>query len=89
MNVLVLAAHPDDEVLGCGATITKLADENHDVFIAILGEGVTSRFPDRERVDKKAVQEIKNCSRKAAGILKAKEVFFYDLPDNRFDTVFV
>ncbi|MBN1574478.1 MAG: PIG-L family deacetylase [Deltaproteobacteria bacterium] len=87
MNILVLAAHPDDEVLGCGATIAKLADEKHDVFIAILGEGITSRYQDREKVDKSLLRGIQDCSRNAAGILNAKDVFFYDLPDNRFDTV--
>ena len=44
MNVLVLAAHPDDEVLGCGGTIARLSSEGHKVSIAILGQGVASRF---------------------------------------------
>ena len=42
MNILVIAAHPDDEVLGCGATIAR-ESATHDVRILILGEGITSR----------------------------------------------
>ena len=43
VRVLVVAAHPDDEVLGCGATVARLVSEGHDVAISILGEGATSR----------------------------------------------
>ena len=41
-SILVLAAHPDDEVLGCGGTIAKLADEGVIVHIAFLADGVFS-----------------------------------------------
>ena len=41
-KVLVVAAHPDDEVLGCGGTIAKLSP-NVDIYTLILGEGITSR----------------------------------------------
>ena len=41
MNVLVVAAHPDDELLGCGGTAARLAKEGHSVYMAILGEGLT------------------------------------------------
>jgi LmbE family N-acetylglucosaminyl deacetylase len=42
-DVLVIAAHPDDEVLGCGGTIARWARAGRSVRIAILGEGITAR----------------------------------------------
>ncbi len=42
MSSLIIAAHPDDEVLGCGGTITRLINEKEPVYVAILGEGITS-----------------------------------------------
>ncbi len=87
MNVLVTAAHPDDEVLGCGGTIARLAGEGHDVYIALLGEGITSRFGKRDEADGKLLKTLHAASSEAARILGAKDVFMYNLPDNRFDTV--
>lgn len=43
-RILVVAAHPDDEVLGCGATIAKAVANGADVFVQFLGEGVSARF---------------------------------------------
>ena len=51
MKVLVIAAHPDDEVLGCGGTAARLVREGHEVHFAILGEGATSRLPQRADTD--------------------------------------
>lgn len=87
MNVLVVAAHPDDEVLGCGGRMARLAGEGHSIYIAILGEGMTSRYGRREEADPKSLEMLRACSRKAAKALGAREVFLHDLPDNRFDTV--
>lgn len=87
MNILVLAAHPDDEVLGCGGTIARLAQEGHDVFVAILGEGITSRYERREEADNSLVTNLHRCSRQAAKILGVKDISIYDFPDNRFDTL--
>jgi LmbE family N-acetylglucosaminyl deacetylase len=87
MKVLICAAHPDDEVLGCGGTIARLAGEGHDVYIAILGEGITARFSKRDEADADLIKTLHAASREAARLLGAKDVFMYNLPDNRFDTV--
>jgi LmbE family N-acetylglucosaminyl deacetylase len=83
MRILVVAAHPDDEVLGCGATIARLAREGHEAHIAILGEGGTSRAGES---DPSLVRELRAQAAEAARVLGAREPLFYDLPDNRFDT---
>lgn len=86
MRTLVIAAHPDDEVLGCGGTIARLTDEGHQVSIAILGEGITSRYAQRDQAKDSELRQLRECSAKVAELLGA-ECFTYDLPDNRFDTV--
>ncbi len=86
-KVLVIAAHPDDEVLGCGGTMARLAKEGHEVYIAILGEGITSRYQQREQADQALIEALHARSQQVAEMLGAKEWFLYSLPDNRFDTV--
>jgi LmbE family N-acetylglucosaminyl deacetylase len=87
MNVLVVAAHPDDEVLGCGGTIARLASEGNTVHVAIFGEGVTSRFSQRAHADPTLTVKLKAESRAAGNVLGVSEVAYLGLPDNRFDTV--
>ena len=87
MNVLVLAAHPDDEALGCGGTIARLSSEGHKVTIAILGQGAASRFPKDSTEAISEISALRERSREAGRILGAAEVLHYDLPDNRFDSV--
>lgn len=86
-TVLVIAAHPDDEILGCGGTMARLLAEGHDVKIAILGEGMTSRYRKREEADRSLLCNLREHSRRAADVLGVKDLFLYDLPDNRFDTL--
>ena len=49
-RVLVVAAHPDDEVLGCGGTIARHADAGDQVQVLIVVEGATSRQQQRDRI---------------------------------------
>lgn len=87
MNILVIAAHPDDEVLGCGGTISRLASEGAAVSILILAEGLTARAefdPDRDR----ALLELHHeRARRAGALLGARDVQLAGFPDNRMDTV--
>lgn len=86
-SVLVVAAHPDDEVLGCGGTMARLAGEGHEVRIAILAEGMTSRTPQREQTDSKQLDHLHSNAQQAADKMGAKELVLSKLPDNRLDTV--
>ena len=86
-RILVVAAHPDDEVLGCGGTIARLAKEGHDVYISILGEGITSRIKKQNEADLQLVKKRHKQSQEVSESLGAKDLFLYSLPDNRFDTI--
>lgn len=87
-RILIVAAHPDDEILGCGGVIARLVKGGCEVYTLILGEGVTSR--DKKRNVSKRRKEInllKKQSIEANKIVGVKKVYFSHLPDNRFDTV--
>ena len=83
MNVLVVAAHPDDEVLGCGGTIVRHTRSGDHVGVLILGTGALSR----NGVGNGAVETLRNQAEEAGAILGAREIRVLDLPDNRFDSV--
>ncbi|OHB24705.1 MAG: hypothetical protein A2X84_14310 [Desulfuromonadaceae bacterium GWC2_58_13] len=85
MNILVVAAHADDEVLGVGGTILRHIQEGNRVTVAILSEGITSRRATRDEVGMEELERLKNDARQAAEILGSPEIRFFDLPDNRFD----
>ena len=83
MNILVVCAHPDDEIFGIGGTIAKHTSKGDKVYTLILGEGKTSRGA----TEKQELDELKKESLEANKVLGVKEVFFEDLPDNKFDSV--
>jgi LmbE family N-acetylglucosaminyl deacetylase len=87
-SVLVVAAHPDDEVLGCGGTIARHAENGDQVHVLIAAEGVTSRQPQRDR--DQATYELASLAQVAqhvGTILGAQSVELLNLPDNRLDTL--
>jgi LmbE family N-acetylglucosaminyl deacetylase len=85
--VLVVAAHPDDEVLGCGGTISRHAEAGDEISILILGEGMTSRR--RTRQPKRWRKELNHLHRDAeqAALVLGARSFHENLPDNRFDSI--
>lgn len=87
-RILVVAAHPDDEVLGCGGTVARLVSEGAEAFTLILGEGVTSRDSSRDTGARRgALDLLKRQALAANKVLGVKQVYFENLPDNRFDSV--
>ena len=87
-TLLVIAAHPDDEALGCGGTIARLTSEGNNVYTLILGEGVTSRDKKRDLTKREnEIAELKKQVESVNKILGVKKVYTFDFPDNRFDTV--
>lgn len=86
MKILVVAAHPDDEVLGAGATMARHVAKGDSVAVLILGEGVTSRYDQRNQAPASKLNALKMQSRKALEALGISKVYFSDFPDNRFDS---
>ena len=87
MKVLVVAAHPDDEILGCGATAARLVAEGHEVHFVILGEGMTSRNTQRADADLGQLEDLRRYAHAAAAKVGVKSLGLHGLPDNRLDTV--
>lgn len=87
MNILVVAAHPDDELLGVGGTIAKHVEAGDTVYALILGEGQTSRFDRREDAGTQIVEELHGNTLEADRQVGIKETYFENFPDNRFDSV--
>ena len=87
-TILVVAAHPDDEVLGCGASIAKWTSSGSIVHILIMAEGSTSRDLVRNRKAKSnELLLLEKSAHSAGNILGAASVKLLDFPDNRMDSL--
>ena len=87
-KVLILAAHPDDDILGCGGFISKNINKSK-IKIVFIGEGSSCRFHDiknKKRIDIE-IKKRNNYAIKALNYLKVKKYKFYNLPCGRLDTV--
>ncbi len=85
-NILIVAAHPDDEVLGCGGTVARMIKQGAVANTLILGEGKTARFKTRDvKKFKNEIEDLHEEALKANKTLGIKELFLHDFPDNRFD----
>tara|TARA_Y100000589_G_C27197207_1_gene647421 strand:- start:4035 stop:4724 length:690 start_codon:yes stop_codon:yes gene_type:complete len=87
-SILVIAAHPDDEVLGCGGSILRHSQEGDKVYVVIAAEGLTSRQKKRNRDSvSRELDDLIISANKAAEILEVSGIDFLELPDNRLDSL--
>ena len=82
-KILIVAAHPDDEMLGCGGTIAKLSKKNCNIYVVFFTDGVSARG----KINSKAADKKKKNSLKALKILGVRKAKFLKYPDNALDKV--
>ena len=100
MKILIIVAHPDDEILGMGGTILNHTKKGDDVTIVYLTTGIASRrssnynnspsykLSKNESIKiKKQILELQNDAKNSSKILGVKKTIFFDYPDNELDTV--
>ena len=87
-KILVVAAHPDDEILGCGGSVAMYAKTGYEIHVLILTEGVTSR---ESIAGIKNIlheqQALRSAAQKANDILGVASLNLENFPDNRLDSV--
>ena len=81
MNVLVVAPHPDDEIIGVGGTIAKRVSEGHSVYICVVTKGCPPLF------NENIVEGTRSEAKKAHALLGVKETIFLDFPAVMLETV--
>lgn len=100
LKVLVIAAHPDDEILGMGGTILRHTTNGDIVKVIILATGITSRRSSQnqnspkyetskteDRKMEEKIEKLKRDSISACKIVKVSKVVHYDFPDNEMDSI--
>ena len=86
-KILIIAAHPDDEVLGCGGTITRLVREGKEVHIVILANGLTSRAKFEESKSPELLKQHHQRARQAGSLMGASSVQVLGFPDQKLDAM--
>jgi N-acetylglucosamine malate deacetylase 1 len=81
-KILVIVAHPDDEVLGCGGTIARHSDNGDKVHVICMTNGVGSR-----NSTSKEIKDRKSAALDASKKLGVNSTIFLDFPDNKMDSV--
>jgi LmbE family N-acetylglucosaminyl deacetylase len=87
-KIAIIAAHPDDEILGCGATMAKHIQAGDQVSVLIMAEGITSRDQQRNRdARSEELSELAQTAIAANNILGVTSVTLKNYPDNRMDSI--
>lgn len=82
-QTLVIAAHPDDEVLGVGGTIPLIKEAGGDITVVIVTDGSSAQYPGDDAIAARKKADLK----RANDVLGTDTVIALDLPDMRLDTV--
>jgi LmbE family N-acetylglucosaminyl deacetylase len=86
-TILVIAAHPDDEIIGLGGTLAKHVNQGDQVSVVILGDGKSSRKTSYQPLADEIVALSVDETTAALKTLGVKKFFKEALPDNRFDSL--
>lgn len=81
MQIMIIAAHPDDECIGMGATIKKLSSKNK-IHLCVVSEGASAQY-----TEKKMITERRNACKKSAKILGISDYTFLNFPDMKLDSI--
>lgn len=81
MKILVIATHPDDEVLGCGGTMARSASKGDEVHVLVVTRGIPELYP------AEFIEKIRAELHEAHNVLKVTQAHFLDFPAPKMDTV--
>jgi N-acetylglucosamine malate deacetylase 1 len=81
MNILAVVAHPDDEILGCGGTFKKLAEQGHRVYTCVLCSSADARY------NRPSIERLNAVSEEASRSVGIAESIGYDFKNIQFNTV--
>lgn len=81
-KVLVVAAHPDDDILGMGGTLARYARQGHLIKVIFMTDGVSSR----ENKPESAAKRFESAT-KALKLLGVEDVSVANFPDNQLDKI--
>ncbi|MCK0743674.1 PIG-L deacetylase family protein [Chromohalobacter nigrandesensis] len=82
-RILVIGAHPDDEVLGCGGLLAANADAGGESHVLIVSEGNAAQYGQNEEASKLRHSQLVG----AGESLGVSQIFHWDYPDMRLDEV--
>ena len=82
MKILIIAAHPDDEVLGMGATIKKLSSKKHKIHLCVISEGASAQYKNKDMI-----RIRREACRKSSVVLGISKIDFFEFPDMKLDKI--